>query len=219
MKDKFFEGADFKGKFKALIPEYYPAEYRRYIKEEKTLLQRKVRGANRVLEAGVGIGRLIPYLAPSVKKFVGVDNATLMLGEARRIAGHYKNVRIKKLSLETLASHFPGHYFDYSLCAWNTLGNVKDEAKVLKNLGKITKRSIFITVYLKGTLKERENWYRTVGIKLKKVDEKNEVFYSYSGLKSKSYSKEDIKKIAVRSGLKIKQFKVLGGVILWAEMV
>lgn len=37
----FFEGADFKKQeFKALIPKYYPAKYRKYIKEETDLLKK-----------------------------------------------------------------------------------------------------------------------------------------------------------------------------------
>jgi len=219
VKDKFFEGADFEGKFKALIPKYYPAKYQQYIREERALLRKRVRGTNRIMEAGVGIGRLIPPLAPLVKKLVGVDNSNLMLKESQRVASHYKNVEIRKLNLETLAVYFPNYYFDYSLCVWNTLGNVQNEVRILKNLRKITKRSIFITVYSKGTLKDRQNWYKTVGIKIKRVDKKDEIFYSNSGLKSKSYSKEDIEKIALKAGLKVRQFKVLGGVILWSEMV
>jgi len=53
MKDRFFEGEDYKkGEFKALIPKYYPEEYREYIEQESNLLKTKLKGANRVLEAG-----------------------------------------------------------------------------------------------------------------------------------------------------------------------
>jgi ubiquinone/menaquinone biosynthesis C-methylase UbiE len=217
-KEQFFEGKDFrKSEFKALIPEYYPPKYKKYIKEETKLLKLRLKGANKVLEAGIGIGRLIPELAPVVKEFIGIDNANLMLKKSKEVADAFANVKIIKLDLEKLSSVFPKNYFDFGICVWNTLGNVGDEVSVLGELSKASKK-IIITVYHKGTLKERKNWYKTIGIKISKIDEKNEIFYSESGLKSKSYDLQDIKKIAEKANLKIKSSKILAGVILWAEL-
>lgn len=216
----FFEGKDFeKSEFKALMPKYYPSRYKKYIKQETKLLKKKVKGANRVLEAGVGIGRLIPELAPVVGEFIGIDNADLMIKRSLEVAKDFNNVKIIKGNLEGLSKLFPENYFDFSICVWNTLGNVKDEVVVLKELAKVTSKSIFITVYLKGTLEDRKNWYKTVGIKIKKIDKKNEIFYSESGLKSKSYNLEDVKKLAESLNLKIKDSKTLNKVILWVELV
>ena len=220
MKENFFEGKDFTGtKFKALIPKYYPLQYQKYIAEETKLLQKRLGGAARILEAGVGIGRLIPALAPLVTGFVGIDNATLMLNEAQKIAKSYPNVKIIKSDLEKISSLFPVHYFDFSLCVWNTLGNVQDEVLVLRELSRVTAKSIFITVYRKGTITQRKRWYQKVGIKIAGVDLKKEIFYSESGLKSKSYSLIDIKELAKATNLQIKDFKILNGVMLFVELV
>lgn len=217
--NNFFEGKDFKNsQFRALIPSYYPAEYQNYISEEIKLLKQIVK-TKTVLEAGVGIGRLIPILAPFVKKFVGVDNALLMLQKAKSEAHKFKNVEIIEGNLENLSSIFSKNYFDTSLCLWNTLGNVEDEVRVLKELLEVTKDFIIITVYKKGMLEQRKNWYRTVGISIKEIDEKNEIFFSHSGLRSKSYSIEDIKEICKKVGLTLKDHRVLSGVMLWAELV
>lgn len=219
-KEKFFEGADFnKEEFKALIPKYYPPKYKKYIQEETKLLKKSLRSANRILEAGVGVGRLIPILSPLVSEFIGIDNAELMIKKSKEVAKDFLSAKIIKGDLENLSKIFPKNYFDYSLCIWNTLGNVKDEGIVLKELAKITSKSIFVTVYKKGTLKDRINWYKTVGVKIKKIDKHNEIFYSQSGLKSKSYSLSDIEKIAKSSQLKIKKSKILNSVILWVELV
>lgn len=218
-EDKFFEGADFKKQeFKALIPKYYPIKYQKYIQEETNLLKRIVKGDGRIIEAGVGIGRLIPILSPLVKEFIGIDNAKLMLKQARLVAKNFENTKIIDCNLEDLDKLYSKDYFDHSLCIWNTLGNVNKEDLVLKKLAKVTKDSIIITVYKKGTLKERENWYKTVGIKIKKIDKDHEIFYSTSGLKSKSYSKNEIKLIAAKSRLKVKQIIDLNGVMLFAEL-
>ena len=220
MGENFFEGKDFNGiDFKALIPKYYPGDYRAYIEEETNLLKSKVANSNKILEAGVGIGRLIPELAPIVTEFIGVDNAQLMLNESKMMARRFSNVKIVECDLEKIDQIFSKNYFDFSLCVWNTLGNVKDEVQVLRALSFVTIKSIFITVYLKGTVEQRKNWYRTVGIDIHKIDEKNEIFYSKSGLKSKSYSLEDIKKIADKSNIKVKDCKILNKVILWVELI
>jgi ubiquinone/menaquinone biosynthesis C-methylase UbiE len=220
MKEEFFEGKDFKGgEFKALMPKYYPEEYRKYLEEETLLIKEKLIGSRRVLEAGVGIGRLIPELVPLVGEFIGVDNAELMLDESRKVAESFKNVKIIKANLEDLDKIFEKSYFDYSLCIWNTLGNIKDEVEVLKNLAYVTSKSIIITVYLKGTLKNRENWYKTVGIKISNINKAKEIFYSESGLSSKSYNLEEIADIAKKARLKIKDSKILNKVILFVELI
>jgi len=218
-KEKFFEGADFqKNDFRALMPKYYPAKYKKYIEEETKLLKKTIKGANRILEAGVGIGRLVPILSPLVKEFIGIDNAKLMLRRAKESAKDFSNTKIVYGNLEEIEKIYPKNYFDYSLCVWNTLGNVKKEDQILKKLAKVTSGDIIISVYKKGTIKDRENWYKTVGIKIKKIDLKNEVFYSFSGLKSKSYSVEDIKKIAEKARLRIKRVINLNGVVLYFEL-
>lgn len=163
----FFEGRDFQDSpFKALIPEYYPPEYQEYIRQETALLKEKVRGANKVLEAGVGIGRLIPELAPLVGEFVGVDGAQRMLTESQKKAKQYQNVKIQKVRLEDLSRTFPERHFDHSLCIWNTLGNVDDEIVVLQNLDFVTGKSTFITTYLKGTLEQRKSGTRRLAYPL-----------------------------------------------------
>jgi len=218
MKSRFFEGEDFKtGKFKALMPEYYPAKYKKYVQEEADLLYSSLRNTGRVLDAGVGIGRLIPLLAPVVQEFVGVDNADLMLKDAKSVARRYENVEIVKGDLEKLSSLFLYGYFNDSLCLWNTLGNVKDEVVVLKELKKVTSGRIFVTVYLKGTLSDRKEWYKAVDIKVKKIDSLNEIFYTESGLKSKSYSLDEMKELGMKAGLSVKNWRILGGVMLWVE--
>jgi len=218
-KEKFFEGADFKDKeFMALMPKYYPVKYKKYIDEETRLFKKTVKGADRILEAGVGIGRLVPILSPLVKEFIGIDNAKLMLKRAKDVAKDFSNAKIIYGNLEKMGKLYPKNYFDYSLCIWNTLGNVKKEEQILKELAKVTSRGIIITVYKKGTIKDRENWYKTVGIKIKKINPENEIFYSLSGLKSKSYSVEDITEIAKKAQLKIKKVVNLNGVILYVEL-
>lgn len=215
----FFEGKDFKnGIFKALTPSYYPPQYQEYIRQESELLAQRMRGAHRILEAGVGIGRLIPILAPLVDEIVGIDNADLMLQKSQEMIAQHFNVKIVKGNMEELCSLFSEGYFDYSLCVWNTLGNVSDETIVLQQLRQVTQKSIFITVYKKGTLHERMAWYAAVDIPLLKIDEKNEIFYTKSGLISKSYHEEEIRQFAANAKSAVVDCRTLSDVMLWIEL-
>lgn len=215
----FFEGEDFEGGvFKALMPEYYPPEYQKYIREETATLREKFADSKRVLEAGVGTGRLIPEIAPVVDELIGIDTAKLMLQQAASQCEKFQNAKVQEGTLEDLSKVFPANHFDNSLCVWNTLGNVSDELLVLRELAYVTRGSIFITVFLKGTNESRKNLYKTLGVEISHIDEENGVFFTQSGLRSKSYSAQDIQRLAEQADLEVTETKVLGGVILYAEL-
>ncbi|HLC52139.1 MAG TPA: methyltransferase domain-containing protein [Candidatus Nanoarchaeia archaeon] len=204
--------------YRPLIPKYYTLEYKNYIKEESRLLINKLKGPYRILEAGVGIGRMIPKIAPIVKEFFGVDNSEFMVKTSKEVGSKFTNVKIVKGDLEHLAELFPSKFFDFSLLLWNTLGNVKDEVVVLKELSKMTKKSIIITVHLKGKMENRKRWYQKVGINIIKIDPKKEIFYFDGNIRSKSYSLDSIKKLAKKSHLHLKDSKVIEDVVLWVEL-
>lgn len=215
----FFEGEDFPGRpFKALMPKFYPPEYQEYIRQETVLIEEKLRGKGKILEAGVGIGRLIPIIAPLVKEVIGIDKAGLMVEQSQEVSKAFNNVTIVKFELEKLTSVFPAGSFDATICAWNTLGNVEDEACVLRQFKQVTNGPVLISVFLKGILEQRKNWYKTVGIELDDVDEASETVYTTTGLKSKAYSLDELSKFAEEAGLFIKDSKVLNNLVLWAEL-
>ncbi len=218
MSNNLFEGTGYEGDYKPLMPEYYPPQYKKYIDEEIELLKIKLKGADNILEAGVGIGRLIRHISPIVGKLIGIDNSDYMIKKATEVASGFGNVEIKKLDLEKISEKYPQGFFDYSLVMWNTLGNVSDEVLFLKSLAEVTKKEIIITVHKKGTLPQRRNWYKTVGIEVEKVDEDSETVYTDSGLRSKAYNLEDIQILAEKVNLKIENSKVLSDVVLWVEL-
>lgn len=216
--NNFFESASYKdGIFKGLLPEYYPPKYQQYISEETALLKEKTKGAKRILEAGVGLGRLIPELAPQVQEFIGIDNAQFMLVKAREVARAYSNVKILDQDIENLSQLYPKEYFDYSLCVWNTFGNLHDKAVALKALAAVTKNSIFITVFLKGTVKDRLELYKNIEVEILKQDPETETFY-LKGYVSKTFNVQDFEKLAAAVGLIVKEHRILGGVILYVEL-
>ena len=90
--------------------------------------------------------------------------------------------------------------------------------KIVSSINKVTKNSIIITVFLKGKTKDRLDFYKHVNVEVEKIDKNDETFY-LNGYTSKTFNMEDIKNLAEKSGLRVKNFKILGGVILWAELI
>lgn len=216
--DNFFESSTYKdGVFKGLLPEYYPKKYQNYIKEEVVLLQQKVKGAKRILEAGVGIGRLIPKLAPLVDELVGIDDAQFMLNKSKAVAAAFLNVQIVEAKIEHLHKRYPAHYFDHSLCVWNTFGNIDNQVIVLQELAAVTAGSIFITVFHKNTLHDRLELYEAIDVQIERIDKENETFYLH-GYVSRTFNAQDIADLAQQAGLKVVETQILGEVILWAEL-
>ncbi len=219
VKKSLFDGKGYeKDIYRPLTPSVYPPKYQRYIKEETALLKQKLKGSESVLEAGVGIGRVMKDIAPLVKKFVGVDKSEFMIRTSKNVAKKYPNVTILKLDLENLSKKFRPHYFSYSLCLWNTIGNTTNEVKVLQELSIVTKNSVFITVHKKGKIEDRKKWYKTVGIPIVKADDKKEIFYFEGDVQSRAYSLEDLTHVASKAGLSVKNAQTLGGVVLWVEL-
>jgi ubiquinone/menaquinone biosynthesis C-methylase UbiE len=218
MSKNFFESKTYVNKeFKGLIPSYYPKKYKQYINEETNLLVSKLKKANRILEAGVGVGRLIPKFAPLVNEFVGVDNSNFMITKSQEVAKDFSNVKIIKEDIKNLSNIFSNHYFDYSLCIWNTLGNVNNPITILKELSKITAKNIFITVFFKETIKDRLEFYKAVDVNVIKINKSDETFF-LDGYVSKTFNVQDIENLAKKSGLIVKETKILGEVILFAEL-
>ncbi len=219
MRRGFFEGESYSTReFKALIPKYYPVSYQKYIKEETDLLVSRLKGSQRVLEAGVGLGRLIPKIAPFVKRLIGIDNSNFMVVNSLKVAKKFSNVEIIKGDIGNLSKIFSKNYFDHSLCVWNTLGNVSEPVKILAEFREITNKSIFITVFLKGTLKQRLELYKSIDVEVISFDESDETFF-LRGYESKTFDIQDISNIAKKVGLEVRETKILSDVILFAELV
>lgn len=164
------------------------------------------------------MGRSIPIIAPHVTQLTGVDNSRYMLRRAGRVARDFPNVDIRESPLEDLSDRFPRGYFDHAVCAWSTLGNVENDAKVLREIASVTSKSVILTLHARGALSKRRAWYKHVGVKPESVDSKTQTFVSQTGLTSRAYPLEDVKRLARQSGLSLLKHGMLGGVMLWAEL-
>jgi len=125
---------------------------RRWIEEETRFLKEHV-GWGRVLDVGVGNGRIL-------KLFLG--------GELYGIDNDPRMVQIAKINVPSAhivygdARHlpFPSNFFDYTLCVNNTLGNIRlGKIRVLREMNRVLKPGgeAIVSVYADSeyTLRER----------------------------------------------------------------
>lgn len=216
MSDAFFENKGNKP-FKPLNPQHYTPPYRQYVKEEAERLAEILKGAGHVLEAGVGIGRTIPHIAPHVEKLTGIDQSEGMLAQARKAAKGHPNVDIIHSTLEEAADRFPAKHFDLALCLWNTIGNVKSDTDVLKALARVSRRGIVLTVHAKGNLEKRREYHAAINAPIARIDS-DETIHTANGLISRAYSEADLHRLAASAGLRVKDLQKLAGVMWMAVL-
>ena len=166
-----------------------------------------------VLEIGCSWGRVIKALAPHCKKFIGIDNSPIEIKEAKSFLKNIKNVEV--FLEDGKKTHFPNDYFDVIVIGGNTFGNLgKNKENVLQEMKRLLKDDgkILLSVYSEGAKAKRLKAYRDIEMGIKTTENKKIVFDA--GLISEEFSKEDIKSLFEKHGLKV-QFKDISSIALF----
>jgi len=186
----------------------YPEIYKRYLEKEILLVKTFIQGKKLVLDVGCGTGRVIPYLAPLVKKYIGIDVDKDCLKEAARYKKKYENVDIQELDANRLSKSFSKNKFDVTICLWSTIGCVQYPEKVMKQIFEVTKDSCLFSVMAKETLETRKKYYERLGIDYT-IDLKSETFYSPVWGESRAYSPEEIASLCKKAGFHIDKISLV----------
>ena len=118
----------------------FPFEYGRYRKLRPLLFEGL---SGRILDAGVGTGRNIPFYPPNAD-IVGIDFSPAMLARAQRRARTFgSNVRFRRMDVTQLA--FPDNHFDSGIASFlfcvlpdeQQLSGLKELRRVVKPGGLI----------------------------------------------------------------------------------
>jgi 2-polyprenyl-3-methyl-5-hydroxy-6-metoxy-1,4-benzoquinol methylase len=145
LKKTYFEGE--------LDKEFNLESMRKYVAQKPELdklLEKKItpylsEGSPVVLDACCGIGHLsiaFHHQFPNAS-FLGVDETTYLIEEARAIGGNGKNIRFETDNLYILPKKYE-KAFDISIC-WKTLSWMRDYEEALRALFKLTTSHIFIS--------------------------------------------------------------------------
>ena len=180
----------------------YPEPQREYLRVEKELVLDFLKGAGRVLDVGIGTGRLIPDIAPYVKELYGVDLNQEYLQGAQQAAAPFTNVRLVHLNVEHLGDQFVKNFFDKSISIWNTIGCVENAQAVLQGMTHVTAREVFFTCMAFGTLEPRIAYYETLGLEYS-IDKKTETIFSKEWGATRPFTREQIEELVAHTDMKI----------------
>ncbi|MCK4327948.1 MAG: class I SAM-dependent methyltransferase [Candidatus Diapherotrites archaeon] len=159
-----------------------------YWKAEEELLDEAIEEGVTLLDVGSGRGKHLKLLSPRLKKGIGIDVSKPLLNAANLgLAGIY-NVAVIEANVKEMP--FADGSFDYTLCMFNTLGNILDTEKALKEMARVTKKKIVITSYLPGSLEERKKFYGQCGWAITSTDEDCDRVHTREGFVSWRIEKE-----------------------------
>ncbi len=192
-------------------PEKYPKIYQNYLEKEEKLAKDFLSGANSVLDVGCEPARLLPKIVNLVNSYFGLEINNEYFKIAKKRAERFRNARIIKLNAENISKKFKRNQFDKIICTWNTVGCLRNDKKIIKEIYKVTKSEVFFTVLLKGSLKERMDYYNKLKIK-HTVDKENEIIKSRQWGVVKAYSNKDIEKLIEGTGFNIEKIKPINSV-------
>jgi len=182
-------------------------------KKETQELQKDIKKFNpkEILEIGSGSGRIISaiYNLANKSKITGIEKDKLMVNYLKKRFKNKKNIHIKNNEIYNYLKKTKDT-FDMSLCLMNTFGNINNK-KTLESI--ISKSKLFIfSVYNNKYNKDRKEMYIARGHKefIFKDNTYKINDYWVKGLVSKSFSKDEIKKMVLEAKGKIIKLKPTG---------
>jgi len=174
-------------------------EIMKFLKEKKP---------KNILELGCGSGRIINILLKdkSIKEIFAIDKDKKIVEIVRPYFKNYKNVHIINKEVKDFLEK--NRDFDLILIMMNTFGNI-DNLEIMKLIAKHSKNLIF-TVYDREHWKERKAIYEDRGHRDFYIKDKDYYFNDcwIKGLKSKSYTEENLKKMCEQIGKKYEIRKI-----------
>ena len=189
---------------RTLREEFWPQELKQYRKAEDNYLLKVVKPNSIILDVGCGEGMHLKLLAKISKKLFGIDYSKSMLEIARRELSNFNNVEL--FLEEANKTHFQNNYFDYSICMFNTFGNIPppEQKSVLDELKRITKKDgkIIISVYSENALEVQKEFYRNIGLEIIKIDDN--FVYTNQDFISERFTKEKLERLFAFVNLKAK---------------
>ena len=189
---------------RVLNKKFWPQELKEYLKAEDNYLLKVLKPNSIILDVGCGEGRHLKLLAKISKKLFGIDYSKSMLEIARKELSNFNKIEL--FLEEANKTHFQNNYFDYSICMFNTLGNIsKSKQKdVLVELKRITKKygKIIISVYSENALETQKEFYKNIGLDIIKTDD--DFVYTKQNINSERFTKEKLENLFIFANSKAK---------------
>ena len=131
---------------------------RQYLEAELCYVLEKLRGAGRVLELGVGYGRVASRLARVAEHVIGIDTAVGSLTFGRQLFGD----RVTFLGMGATRLGFPDQVFDAVVCVQNGICAFRvDQSRLVREAKRVTRPggTVILSTYARSFWKERLTWF------------------------------------------------------------
>lgn len=178
-------------------------EFAEWTKQDIVEIKKFLKKDSIVLDVGCGWGREIKELAPFCEKIVALDNDSREIETAKSYLKNIQNVEFE--IQDAKKTSFPDEAFDIIISVGNTFGNLaEDKEKVLQEMKRLIKKDgkILLSVYSKGVNSKRATAYKSIGLKIKTIE--NGKIHFEDGLISEEFSKDELKEIFEKFQLKVR---------------
>lgn len=166
-------------------------EFAEWTKQDVVEIKKFLKKNSIVLDVGCGWGREIKELAPFCKKIIALDNDSKEIEIAKSYLKNIQNVEFE--IQDAKKTSFPDELFDIIISVGNTFGNLGDDKeKVLQEMKRLIKKEgkILLSVYFKDTNSKRAIAYKSIGLKIKTIENGKIIFKD--GLISEEFSKDEL---------------------------
>ena len=178
-------------------------EFKEYFEAEENYLKSRVKKNMTALDIGCGNGRSMKPLAPSVKRFAGIDNDSNAVKAFKEDMKGVKNAEIFPDDAER--THFKDKTFDVVFIGLTFCNFGDTKQKILSEIKRILKDDgkFVFSVYSEDALGVRKEMYDKINLDYKVADKaKGTVLFADGGI-SEQFSKGDMEKILSEAGFEI----------------
>lgn len=178
-----------------------------YLESEINFVKKQLLPCHTVIELGAGYGRIVRALAPNCASIIGMDISLENITLGNQALSKYSNAILKRMDVH----HIPSKYnqtADVLLCLQNGLSsmniNRSEQLRTLMNLLRLNGK-MYLSTYSPSFWKDRLEWFheQAENSLLQALDWgncKNGIIRCIDGFESKSYSKNQLKSIAIELG-------------------
>jgi ubiquinone/menaquinone biosynthesis C-methylase UbiE len=121
-----------------------------------------------LIDFGCGEGRHLRLLEKKLSYGLGIDLNKKVLEKAIRRSKNKSNLKFQRADATDTNIHT---IFDYAICMFNTIGNIKQKQRLLSEMKRLapSPQTAIISVYSENSIEPRIAWYKNLGININEV--------------------------------------------------
>jgi len=176
-----------------------PERIGKYLEAEHIFLSKAIKRDSVVLDVGCGLGRDLEFASRIAKKAIGIEYSPQLIRKIKERAGG-GNLELIRADAENMP--LPDSCVDMAMCMYNTIGNMRNPAKVIGEMSRVTKTNgiLLLSLYSERfSVGERISFYKSCGLTIDKVQ--GNTVHTLDGFFSNVFSEEDMAGMLHRLGL------------------